>query len=82
MRRFERRRHSVASAFIPLSFSPGEAYQFDFSHEHVELGGIELSRPDRSQHAAAQVSECCRLESHDAPATGALGASVASAKLR
>lgn len=41
MRRFERRRHSVATAFIPLSFSPGEAYQFDFSHEHVELGGIE-----------------------------------------
>jgi transposase len=41
MRRFERRRRSVATAFIPLSFSPGEAYQFDFSHEHVELGGIE-----------------------------------------
>lgn len=41
LRRFERRRHSVARAFIPLSFSPGEAYQFDFSHEHVEIGGIE-----------------------------------------
>ena len=27
MRRFERRRRSVATAFIPLSFSPGEAYQ-------------------------------------------------------
>ena len=41
MRAFERRRVSVASAFIPQYFAPGEAYQFDFSHEHVELGGID-----------------------------------------
>jgi transposase len=41
MRAFERRHHSVATAFIPQTFAPGEAYQFDFSHEHVELGGLE-----------------------------------------
>ncbi len=41
MRTFERRRVSVAGAFIPQYFAPGEAYQFDFSHEHVELGGID-----------------------------------------
>ncbi len=41
MRAFERRRVSVAGAFIPQYFAPGEAYQFDFSHEHVELGGID-----------------------------------------
>jgi transposase len=41
MRVFERRRHAVASAFIPQYFAPGEAYQFDFSHEHVELGGVD-----------------------------------------
>jgi transposase len=41
MRLFERRRHPVAGAFIPQYFAPGEAYQFDFSHEHVELGGVE-----------------------------------------
>ena len=41
MRVFERRRLSVAGAFIPQYFAPGEAYQFDFSHEHVELGGID-----------------------------------------
>lgn len=40
-RQFERRRHPVATAFIPQSFAPGEAYQFDFSHEHVELGGVD-----------------------------------------
>ena len=27
-------------AFIPLSFEPGEAFQFDWSHEKVELGGM------------------------------------------
>ena len=27
-------------AFIPLHFEPGEAYQFDWSHETVVLGGI------------------------------------------
>jgi len=29
-----------ADAYIPLSFDPGEAYQFDWSHEMVDLGGI------------------------------------------
>ena len=28
-----------AAAFIPLIFRPGEAYQFDFSHEDVEIAG-------------------------------------------
>ena len=40
-RQFERRRHSSATAFIPQTFASGEAYQFDFSHEHVEIGGID-----------------------------------------
>jgi transposase len=29
-----------AAAFIPLSFEPGEAYQFDWSHEIVVLDGV------------------------------------------
>ena len=28
------------SAFIPLHFEPGDAYQFDWSHESVILGGV------------------------------------------
>ena len=28
-----------APAFIPLLFQPGEAYQFDWSHEDVEIAG-------------------------------------------
>lgn len=29
-----------SGVFIPLSFAPGEAFQFDWSTEHVELGGV------------------------------------------
>jgi transposase len=28
-------------AFIPQSFAPGEAYQFDWSHERVVIGGLD-----------------------------------------
>ena len=28
------------SAYVPLSFDPGEAYQFDWSHEIVILDGV------------------------------------------
>ena len=31
---------SLAHAFVPLAFSPGEVCQFDWSHEHVEINGV------------------------------------------
>jgi transposase len=31
---------ATAEAFVPLSFAPGEAYQFDWSHEVVLLNGV------------------------------------------
>ena len=31
---------STAAAYVPLSFAPGEAYQFDWSHEIVLLSGV------------------------------------------
>jgi len=31
------RGESTAAAYVPLSFAPGEAYQFDWSHEVVLL---------------------------------------------
>ncbi|MGH6892100.1 MAG: IS21 family transposase [Dongiaceae bacterium] len=37
---YRSRTHAV-EAFIPQSFALGEAYQFDWSHEHVELGGVD-----------------------------------------
>ncbi len=43
-RRWSKERgHSLAAAYIPLSFAPGEAYQFDWSHEVVLLGGVTVS---------------------------------------
>jgi transposase len=35
-----RRSASVAQAYVPLAFAPGEAYQFDWSHEYVVLAGV------------------------------------------
>lgn len=38
-----RREHATtASAFVPLSFATGEAYQFDWSHEVVILNGVAI----------------------------------------
>jgi len=34
---------SPVEAFVPLSFAPGDAYQFDWSHEQVEIGGTPLT---------------------------------------
>ena len=31
---------SQSQAFVPLSFDPGEAYQFDWSHEYARLSGV------------------------------------------
>jgi transposase len=35
-----RRSSSLAEAYVPLVFAPGEAYQFDWSHEYVVLAGV------------------------------------------
>src|ERR1700723_2097700 len=33
----------TAAAFVPLSFAPGEAYQFDWSHEVVVMNGATVT---------------------------------------
>jgi hypothetical protein len=33
---------ATAAAYVPLFFAPGEAYQFDWSHEVVLLGGVTV----------------------------------------
>src|SRR5215218_626624 len=40
--RDERARVPV-QAFVPMSFAPGEAYQFDWSHETITLQGLPLT---------------------------------------
>lgn len=37
----EERKRKVDDVFIPLSFAPGDAYQFDWSHETLHVGGVE-----------------------------------------
>jgi hypothetical protein len=34
------RASETASAYVPLSFAPGEAYQFDWSHDIVVMDGV------------------------------------------
>ena len=34
---------ATAEAFVPLSFAPGEAYQFDWSHEVVLINGTTVT---------------------------------------
>ncbi len=43
-RRWSKERgQSTATAYVPLSFAPGEAYQFDWSHEIVLLNGVTVT---------------------------------------
>lgn len=36
-------REASAAAYVPLSFDPGEAYQFDWSHETVLIDGATVT---------------------------------------
>ena len=38
----KKRGQATAVAYVPLSFAPGEAYQFDWSHEVVVLSGVTV----------------------------------------
>ena len=33
----------TAEAYVPLSYAPGEAYQFDWSHEVVLISGVTVT---------------------------------------
>ena len=57
MRRYARawsREHAsqTASAYVPLSFAPGEAYQFDWSHEIVVMDGVTTTLKSRMSASA------------------------------
>ena len=40
---------STADAYVPLSFAPGEAYQFDWSHEVVLINGTTVVVKEKGQ---------------------------------
>jgi len=39
---WDERARVPAQAFVPMSFAPGQAYQFDWSHETITLQGLPL----------------------------------------
>ena len=39
----QERGEATAAAYVPLSFAPGEAYQFDWSHEIVLINGVTVT---------------------------------------
>jgi transposase len=39
----QKRGATTTQAYVPLSFAPGEAYQFDWSHEIVLIGGTTVT---------------------------------------
>ena len=51
--RRRRRLLSPSQAYVPLSFDPGEAYQFDWSHEYARLAGAT------TRVKAAHMRLCC-----------------------
>ena len=46
---------ATAAAYVPLSFAPGEAYQFDWSHEVVLLSGVTVMRGKPDAHRGGNV---------------------------
>jgi hypothetical protein len=43
-REWQRRRSAMSAvAYVPLSFAPGEAYRFDWSHEVVLINGVTVT---------------------------------------
>ena len=54
--RVERARVPV-QAFVPVSFAPSGAYQFDWSHETITLQGLPLVI--KAAHMTGPSSNCC-----------------------
>lgn len=42
VQRWTREVQEPVKAFVPLSFTPGEAFQFDWGYEQIELGGFNV----------------------------------------
>jgi hypothetical protein len=53
---------STAAAYVPLSFAPGEAHQFDWSHEFVLLNGVTATVRTVA-HRSCVVSRCSQRRS-------------------
>ena len=58
-------------AYVPMSFAPGEAYQFDWSHETITLQNLPLTV--KAAHMCERLSGPAfrwRQRSHEGPVSG------------
>ena len=62
----------MASAFVPLTFAPGEAYQFDWSHVIVVLNGVTTKAQSAARALRTPDGRCARQIARPR-ARGALG---------
>ena len=53
---------SPSQGFVPLSFDPGEAYQFDWSHEYARLSGVTTRVSTASFSNLISMSRIRRLQ--------------------
>src|SRR6266446_7008988 len=56
---------TTAAAYVPLSFAPGEAYQFDWSHEVVLLNGATVTVKVAHDRAFALFKGTCQRGIYD-----------------
>jgi transposase len=42
VKKWRQQEQSLIKAFVPLVFAPGEAFQFDWGYEQIELGGVNV----------------------------------------
>ena len=59
---FEERAAAAQGAFVPLVFAPGEAYQFDWSHEIARINGV--TTPIKVAHIRLCHSRLFRLRAY------------------
>ena len=52
-----RQAETTAAAYVPLSFAPGEAYQFDWSHDVVLINGTTVTV--KVAHLRCAIAGCC-----------------------
>ena len=56
---------ALAQAYVPLAFAPGEAYQFDWSHEIVVLNGTTVTVKVAHMALSQSHAVCARLSARD-----------------
>ena len=65
---------SQSQAFVPLSFDPGEAYQFDWSHEYARLSGVTTKVKAAHMRLCYSRMQLVQIFPRESPGDGVRGA--------